>query len=98
MKAKKRTADKSEAAAEQANPRAAAPAAARAVDPAIALSDRAAKLLASRRFTEASAAYRDLLRRFPDHPSAPLWRARLAASDHAAAADSTGFTAPPPPK
>jgi putative zinc finger protein len=93
-KAKNRSADKVEAAAEQVEQRAAAPAA----DPAIALSDRAAKLLAARRFTEASAAYRDLLRRFPTHPSAPLWRSRLAASDRAAASESTGFATPPPPK
>jgi hypothetical protein len=97
-KAKSRSADKSEAAAEQVEERAAEPAPARTVDPAIALSERAAKLLAARRFTEASAAYHDLLRRFPTHPSAPLWRARLAAADRAAASESTGFAAPPPPK
>lgn len=97
-KAKKRGVDKPEAAAERADDQAAAPAAARSIDPALAVSDRAARLLAARRFTEASAAYRNLLLRFPDHPSAPLWRARLAASDRAAGSDANRFAAPPPPK
>jgi hypothetical protein len=97
-KAKNRSADKSKAAADEVDERAAPPAAGRSVDPAVALSDRAAKLLAARRFSEASAAYRDLLRRFPKHPSAPLWRARLAASDAAGGSDTSGFAAPPAPK
>jgi len=67
-------------------------------DPARALAQRADQLLAARRWTEASAAYRDLLRRFPTHPSAPQWRIRLAAADRGAAGGtgSSGFATPPP--
>jgi hypothetical protein len=44
---------------------------------------RADRAFADRRWGEAAAAYRDLLRRYPDHRSAPSWKTRLAACDQA---------------
>jgi hypothetical protein len=69
-----------------------------APDPASVLSDRADKLAAAHRWSEAIAAYRDLLKQFPRHPSVPTWRNRLATAQSAAAAeaDSSQFAAPPP--
>ena len=75
-------------------PSAASSAPAAPADPARPLAQRADQLLAARRYVEASAAYRDLLRRFPDHPSVPQWRTRLSAADRAAA--DAGFATPPP--
>lgn len=67
-----------------------------ASDPVPLLVDRAEKLMVARRFSEAAAAYRELLRRFPGHVSVPAWRKRLATADAAAAGDGTGFASPPP--
>jgi hypothetical protein len=44
---------------------------------------RADRAFADRRWGEAAAAYRDLLRRYPDHRSAPSWKTRLSACDQA---------------
>src|SRR6202000_367447 len=62
---------------------AAAPAAARAddraaADPALSLARRADGLMHAGRWNDAITCYRELLRRYPKHPSAADWRQRLA--------------------
>ena len=66
-------------------------------DPALALASRADGMMRERRWADAVAAYRELLRRYPAHPAVAVWRQRLAASQAALAADTGQFAAPPPP-
>jgi hypothetical protein len=64
-----------------------------------ALARRAERLFAEQRWAEAVAAYRDLLRRAPGHPSAKLWKSRIESSVIAAARESappSATRAPPP--
>jgi len=76
-----------------------APAAALAsADPAQRLVDQAEKLWVARRFNDAAEAYRELLRRFPNHAGVPTWRKRLATAQAAATEKGEGFAAPPPPR
>jgi len=91
------------AASEDKAPRAPATAPARAdrsampaPDPVVVQVSRADGLMHARRWADAVAAYRELLRRYPSHPSAPLWRQRLAAAQAALAADTGQFATPPP--
>ena len=81
----------SSAAAPSTVPEASAGAA--ATDPVPALVEHAEKLMAARRFKDAATAYRELLRRFPNHAAVPSWRKRLATAE---AADAATFAAPPP--
>ena len=67
-----------------------------APDPVAAQVSRADGLMHARRWADAVAAYRELLRRYPAHPSAPLWRQRLAAAQASLAADTGQFAVPPP--
>lgn len=54
-------------------------------DAAASLAARAEKLMASRQWVEAAAAYRQLIARFPKHEQVPNWRRRLAIVEAAAA-------------
>lgn len=78
-------------------------AAPQAPEPVTVLAARAERLMASRRWAEAAAAYKELLARFPKHEQAPNWQRRLsvveaAARSAPAAGSSPGFATPPPPK
>jgi hypothetical protein len=53
-----------------------------------ALAKRAEQLFAARRWSEALAAYRELLRRFPDADPAAKWRARVAQAQGEVASES----------
>jgi hypothetical protein len=46
---------------------------------------RADRAYDDQRWTDAAAAYRELLRRFPGHRLVAAWRARLASCNHALA-------------
>jgi hypothetical protein len=69
-------------------------------DPASPLMARAEGLMASRRWTEAAAAYRSLIARFPRHEQVPNWKRRLSVVESAArqAPSGRGFATPPPSK
>jgi hypothetical protein len=58
-------------------------------DPAAPLVARAERLMASRQWAEAAAAYRQLIVRFPKHEQVPNWKRRLSV------VESAVRTAPP---
>ncbi|MES1172176.1 MAG: zf-HC2 domain-containing protein [Bacteroidota bacterium] len=71
------------------------------VDEPAALAARAERFMGAGNWSQAVAAYRDLLRRFPRHVSVSAWRKRLASAEAAAAATTKApgksqLGAPPP--
>jgi len=69
-----------------------------APDPALVRGRRAESLMNQRRWPEAIAILRDLLRRYPLHEAAPRWRALLAAAQAGLDAPEEMFATPPPPR
>ncbi|MEP6654015.1 MAG: zf-HC2 domain-containing protein [Myxococcales bacterium] len=66
-------------------------------DPTMVLAGRADDAMRSGNWPEAISVYGDLLRRFPRHPSAALWRRQLATAQAAVSRPAgTRFTVPPP--
>jgi len=69
-----------------------------APDPALVRGRRAESLMNQRRWPEAIAILRELLRRYPSHAAAPRWRALLTAAQAGLDAPEEMFATPPPPR
>ena len=93
-----KTSKKAEAVASGASAASSGAPASAASEPVASLVDKAEKLMGARRWSEAAAAYRELLRRFPAHAQVLPWRKRLATAEAAATAVDAGFASPPPPR